>query len=29
VDVDEDGNPDGRIKLSDLTASLTTMPPWA
>ena len=29
VDVDEDGNPDGRIKLSDLTASLATMPPWA
>jgi len=29
VDVDEDGNPDGRIKLADLTTSLATMPPWA
>ena len=28
VDVNEDGNSDGRIKLSDLTASLATMPPW-
>jgi hypothetical protein len=29
VDVDEDGNPDGRIKLADLTTSLASMPPWA
>ena len=28
VDIDEDGNPDGRIKASDLTPNLTTMPPW-
>jgi len=28
VDIDEDGNPDGRIKVSDLTPSLATMPPW-
>ncbi|MFY9785773.1 MAG: glycoside hydrolase domain-containing protein [Pseudolabrys sp.] len=28
VDVDEDGNADGRIKASDLTPSLATMPPW-
>jgi len=29
VDIDEDGNADGRIKTSDLTSSLATMPPWA
>jgi Rv2525c-like, glycoside hydrolase-like domain len=29
VDIDEDGNVDGRIKTSDLTPSLATMPPWA
>ena len=29
VDIDEDRNVDGRIKTSDLTASLATMPPWA
>jgi hypothetical protein len=28
VDIDEDGNPDGRIKASDLTSNLATMPPW-
>src|SRR5262245_2264036 len=28
VDIDEDGNPDGRIKTSDLTSNLATMPPW-
>jgi hypothetical protein len=28
VDIDEDGNPDGRIRASDLTPSLATMPPW-
>jgi hypothetical protein len=28
VDIDEDGNADGRIKTSDLTSNLTTMPPW-
>ncbi|HMF26196.1 MAG TPA: glycoside hydrolase domain-containing protein [Pseudolabrys sp.] len=28
VDINEDGNPDGRIKASDLTSSLATMPPW-
>ena len=28
VDVDEDGNSDGRIKASDLTPSLAAMPPW-
>jgi hypothetical protein len=28
VDIDEDGNPDGFIKTSDLTSSLATMPPW-
>jgi hypothetical protein len=29
VDIDEDGNPDGRIRTSDLTSDLATMPPWA
>lgn len=29
VDIDEDGNPDGRVKTTDLTSSLATMPPWA
>src|SRR5262245_20639785 len=28
VDIDEDGNADGRIKTSDLTSNLATMPPW-
>ena len=28
VDIDEDGNADGRIKTSDLTPNLATMPPW-
>jgi hypothetical protein len=28
VDVDEDGVADGQVRTSDLTASLTTMPPW-
>jgi len=28
VDIDEDGNPDGQIRTSDLTADLATMPPW-
>jgi len=29
VDTDEDGNPDGHVKTSDLTSDLATMPPWA
>jgi len=29
VDIDEDGNPDGQVRTSDLTSSLVTMPPWA
>jgi hypothetical protein len=28
VDIDEDGSIDGRIKTSDLTPNLATMPPW-
>jgi hypothetical protein len=28
VDVDEDGNPDGQVKTTDLTSDLATMPPW-
>jgi Domain of unknown function (DUF1906) len=28
VDIDEDGNPDGQIKTTDLTSNLATMPPW-
>jgi hypothetical protein len=28
VDIDEDGNPDGRVRTSDLTSNLATMPPW-
>lgn len=28
VDIDEDGNPDGQVKTSDLTPNLATMPPW-
>ncbi|HZP79761.1 MAG TPA: glycoside hydrolase domain-containing protein [Pseudolabrys sp.] len=28
VDIDEDGNPDGRLKTADLTASFAKMPPW-
>ena len=29
VDIDEDGNPDGNVRTSDLTSSLAKMPPWA
>lgn len=28
VDIDEDGNPDGYVRVSDLTSDLATMPPW-
>jgi len=28
VDIDEDGNVDGRVRTSDLTSNLATMPPW-
>lgn len=28
VDIDEDGNPDGYVRISDLTSDLATMPPW-
>ena len=28
VDIDEDGNPDGQVRTSDLTSNLTVMPPW-
>lgn len=28
VDIDEDGNPDGYVKTSDLTPNLATMPSW-
>lgn len=28
VDIDEDGNVDGQVRASDLTANLATMPPW-
>jgi hypothetical protein len=28
VDMDEDGNPDGHVRTSDLTSNLATMPPW-
>jgi len=28
ADIDEDGNPDGHVKTSDLTSNLATMPPW-
>jgi hypothetical protein len=28
VDIDEDGNADGRVRTSDLTSNLATMPPW-
>jgi len=28
VDIDEDGNPDGHVRTSDLTSNLATMPPW-
>ncbi len=28
VDIDEDGNPDGRVRTADLTSDLATMPPW-
>jgi len=28
VDIDEDGNADGRVRTADLTSNLATMPPW-
>jgi len=28
VDIDEDGNPDGQVRTSDLTSDLATMPAW-
>jgi hypothetical protein len=28
ADIDEDGNHDGHVSVSDLTPNLTTMPPW-
>lgn len=28
VDINEDGNPDGYVRTSDLTSDLATMPPW-
>ncbi|HZP68587.1 MAG TPA: hypothetical protein VFB29_01470 [Pseudolabrys sp.] len=28
VDIDEDGDVDGRVRAADLTSSLATMPPW-
>jgi hypothetical protein len=28
VDIDEDGNVDGKVRTSDLTSNLATMPPW-